>query len=672
MRKWTLRIPCFALALTLLLSGIAFAAPDEPAFSDISGHWARDVIQRGAQDGLVLGFEDGTFRPNDPITAAQVVTVFCRVLNAQTQAAPAGLDGSEWYYTDAAKAVALGIIPDGAGLGGPVVRKDAAVLTARAFQYTAAEADTGVLLPYSDGASLTGEYRTDMALLVQAGVFVGYGGSLAVDSSLTRAEFLTLFYRIVQNILPASQAQSVLSGGTMLSGPGELSGEVFTSGLWLDCTAAPVTLTDVTAPLVVLRPQVPGGLTLDGATQIGRLVYAGFAGAEAAFTADGTSSVNTLVVGQAGDSVRVVQGVRRVEITGAGQRVTVDGQVDEIVISGQNARLTLNGTADKLIVAGQNSAVTGAGYAANVEKRTQLCSVDVAAGTTTENYDSGISGVTVTLSAPNVLPAGETLRVTAAIDSPVSDKLCDFIWSVDGVSVGENAIVLQQGEQSIDLTYNYAYSKDMPLSSSVGLELRYVTQDGQDQRVSAAANVTLENYSEDYYYQRDVDRVLGLVTTGYKGNWTLDWALNNDYQSYEKEIWINAKGYSSATQYLCWVSTAYQRVNVFEGGAGNWTLTKTFLCGTGATQTQTPVGVYTVFGRSTAGWVTSTYCVRPVVNFKMGSGYAFHSRLYDPKHTHLIDASIGFPVSHGCVRMYDEDIQWIYNYIPNNTTVVVY
>ncbi|MBQ3404696.1 MAG: L,D-transpeptidase, partial [Oscillospiraceae bacterium] len=32
----------------------------------------------------------------------------------------------------------------------------------------------------------------------------------------------------------------------------------------------------------------------------------------------------------------------------------------------------------------------------------------------------------------------------------------------------------------------------------------------------------------------------------------------------------------------------------------------------------------------------------------------------------------GYPVSHGCVRMYTSDVQWIYNNCPIGTTVVVY
>ena len=71
-------------------------------------------------------------------------------------------------------------------------------------------------------------------------------------------------------------------------------------------------------------------------------------------------------------------------------------------------------------------------------------------------------------------------------------------------------------------------------------------------------------------------------------------------------------------------------------------------------------------------WTTESYTCRPIVRFYPNTGYAFHSRLYYPGTDHIKDASMGFPVSHGCVRMMDEGINWIYNNIPTKTTVVIY
>ncbi len=165
--------------------------------------------------------------------------------------------------------------------------------------------------------------------------------------------------------------------------------------------------------------------------------------------------------------------------------------------------------------------------------------------------------------------------------------------------------------------------------------------------------------------------VLSLVKTGYKGNYTLAWAEANDYDSVLKEEWVNVKDYRSTTDYLIWVSIAYQRVNVFTGSEQNWKLHKTFIVGTGASGSSTPVGVFTVLAKRTVGWTTSSYTVEPLVNF-YSSAYAFHSRLYYPNTTTIKDPRIGFPISHGCIRMYDEDISYIFDTIPVGTTVVVY
>lgn len=47
-------------------------------FLDISGHWAADVIQKYAANGYINGYPDGTFRPEDGVSAAE----FCRIVSA--------------------------------------------------------------------------------------------------------------------------------------------------------------------------------------------------------------------------------------------------------------------------------------------------------------------------------------------------------------------------------------------------------------------------------------------------------------------------------------------------------------------------------------------------------------------------------------------------------------
>jgi hypothetical protein len=54
---------------------------DMPTFSDIEGHTHEEAIEWAAGSGLVNGFADGTFRPNEPVTRGQLCTILKRFEN---------------------------------------------------------------------------------------------------------------------------------------------------------------------------------------------------------------------------------------------------------------------------------------------------------------------------------------------------------------------------------------------------------------------------------------------------------------------------------------------------------------------------------------------------------------------------------------------------------------
>ena len=64
------------------IAALFFHAPEvtDDAFSDISDSWAREYINRAAALGLVSGFPDGTFRPEQTITRAEVMEILNNVL----------------------------------------------------------------------------------------------------------------------------------------------------------------------------------------------------------------------------------------------------------------------------------------------------------------------------------------------------------------------------------------------------------------------------------------------------------------------------------------------------------------------------------------------------------------------------------------------------------------
>ena len=58
----------------------------ENLFPDIEGHWAQDYINAAANAGIVNGYEDGTFRPQQYITRAEAVTMVNRTIERHPDA----------------------------------------------------------------------------------------------------------------------------------------------------------------------------------------------------------------------------------------------------------------------------------------------------------------------------------------------------------------------------------------------------------------------------------------------------------------------------------------------------------------------------------------------------------------------------------------------------------
>lgn len=55
--------------------------PQQPSYSDTKGHWAEEMIREAASLGIVNGFTDGTFKPNKSVTRAQFVTMLMQSID---------------------------------------------------------------------------------------------------------------------------------------------------------------------------------------------------------------------------------------------------------------------------------------------------------------------------------------------------------------------------------------------------------------------------------------------------------------------------------------------------------------------------------------------------------------------------------------------------------------
>lgn len=83
-------------------------------FTDITDNWAKNEIQRMSSLGILKGYPDQTFRPNQTISRAEMVEILCRILNLSLL--PADQDiiftdlGSNWNNDHVMRLAEAGII----------------------------------------------------------------------------------------------------------------------------------------------------------------------------------------------------------------------------------------------------------------------------------------------------------------------------------------------------------------------------------------------------------------------------------------------------------------------------------------------------------------------------------------------------------------------------------
>jgi len=193
----------YADDVTLEVSVQSVAAP--VVLADIANHWAKPSIERAVALGWVEGYEDGTFRPDGPVTRAEFTAMLARSLGWYASLETSG-DGfadaasiPDWADESIAAAVEAGVIQgyeDGTFRPAALItRSEIAVMIARAAGLTAAE-ERGSLA-FADAASIPSWAAPSVGAAVEAGLIRGRGDNrFAPAANTTRAEAVTLLLRL--------------------------------------------------------------------------------------------------------------------------------------------------------------------------------------------------------------------------------------------------------------------------------------------------------------------------------------------------------------------------------------------------------------------------------------------------------------------------------------------
>lgn len=89
---------CISLLCCLMIITTSVAA--ETKFNDIDDHWAENVIEKWQDSGYINGYPDGSFKPNNPVTRAELSKILSSAfeLEKTTELNYEDTSNSEWYY----------------------------------------------------------------------------------------------------------------------------------------------------------------------------------------------------------------------------------------------------------------------------------------------------------------------------------------------------------------------------------------------------------------------------------------------------------------------------------------------------------------------------------------------------------------------------------------------
>lgn len=180
-------------------------------FSDLKGHWAENRVVTLVANGVISGYPDGTFKPNNMISARETLAIIGRfgqtlnkekvsaVVNDKVEFAKAnwGNEDVEWVLKRLPQNIFVG-----QNLDQQLTREQVAYVMNHVFKYGTASATTSL----TDIG--TAKYQTEINQLVAAGTIKGYpDGTFKPNLPITRAELCSMMF-----VIPGVQYEVIAQG----------------------------------------------------------------------------------------------------------------------------------------------------------------------------------------------------------------------------------------------------------------------------------------------------------------------------------------------------------------------------------------------------------------------------------------------------------------------------
>ncbi|MBD2017355.1 S-layer homology domain-containing protein [Microcoleus sp. FACHB-53] len=180
---------------------IVISAPATAAnFVDIQRHWARPFIEALAQENLINGFSDQTFRPDQPVTRAQFSAMIQQAFD-ESNVEFDQVAADDWISRDFGNNRTNRASSRQSRLSGPLSKAQVLAALADGLGLSPKGSVNNSLSVYSDASRIPSYAREAVAAATQGGIVVNYPDVTYLDptKTATRADVAAFIYQALAN-----------------------------------------------------------------------------------------------------------------------------------------------------------------------------------------------------------------------------------------------------------------------------------------------------------------------------------------------------------------------------------------------------------------------------------------------------------------------------------------
>lgn len=203
------------LLLTVVISLLFTMTANAVAFTDISTHWAKSYIERVAAKGIVSGYDDGTFKPDNNVTVLEALVMLSRLydidddlkekIDEKYEPTLKGMTNTlynEWSFEYLSVIIELGVVSENGirdmfakkTIFQQATREEIAVLLTKAMLLGDEAQNLKVYtLPFTDAAKISTSARPYIYVMYDKDILEGDSyKNINPSAKITRAEIATL------------------------------------------------------------------------------------------------------------------------------------------------------------------------------------------------------------------------------------------------------------------------------------------------------------------------------------------------------------------------------------------------------------------------------------------------------------------------------------------------